>query len=57
MRFCSPGTTISSAVAFFYMLVLVNDAMALRGRLLGKRKIWPVLSPNKTYGGSVGGLL
>ncbi len=45
-------------VAFFYMLVLVNDAMALLwGRLLGKRKIWPVLSPNKTYGGSVGGLL
>lgn len=45
-------------VVFFYMLVLVNDAMALLwGRLLGKRKIWPVLSPNKTYGGSVAALL
>jgi phosphatidate cytidylyltransferase len=45
-------------VTFFYMLVLVNDAMALLwGRLLGKRQIWPVLSPNKTYGGSVGALV
>jgi CDP-diglyceride synthetase len=45
-------------ITFFYMLVLVNDAMALLwGRLLGKRKMWPVLSPNKTYGGSVGALV
>jgi len=45
-------------VVFFYMLVLVNDAMALLwGRLLGRRRIWPVLSPNKTYGGSVGALI
>jgi phosphatidate cytidylyltransferase len=45
-------------ITFFYMLVLVNDAMALLwGRLLGKRQIWPVLSPNKTYGGSVGALV
>ncbi len=45
-------------ITFFYMLVLVNDAMALLwGRLLGKRKLWPVLSPNKTYGGSLGALV
>jgi phosphatidate cytidylyltransferase len=45
-------------VTFFYMLILVNDAMALLwGRLLGKRKIWPVLSPNKTWAGSVGAMI
>ena len=45
-------------IAFFYMLILVNDAMSLLwGRILGKRKIWPVLSPNKTYGGSVAAMV
>ncbi|MDE0884074.1 MAG: phosphatidate cytidylyltransferase [Myxococcota bacterium] len=43
---------------FFYGLVEANDVFAyLVGSGIGKRKIFPVLSPNKTLEGVVGGLL
>lgn len=47
-----------SYVVFLYTLLVINDGFAeLFGRLFGKRKIWPKISPNKTYAGSIGGFL
>lgn len=44
--------------SLFYFMVLVSDAGGLiAGKLFGKRKIFPHLSPGKTWGGSVGGLV
>ncbi len=43
---------------FIYLLVEVNDAFALVfGKLIGKRNLFPVLSPSKTLGGLVSGVL
>ncbi len=45
-------------VAFLYLLLIMNDGFSqLFGRLMGRRKIWPNISPNKTFAGSIGGLL
>ncbi len=45
-------------VAFLYTLLAVNDGFAeLLGRLLGSRPLCPAISPHKTVGGAVGGLL
>lgn len=45
-------------VIFFYGLAEANDVFAyLIGSSLGKRKIFPKLSPNKTLEGVLGGLL
>lgn len=41
-------------MAFFYMLILVSDCMAMvGGHLWGRRRPWPVLSPNKTLEGAL----
>jgi len=56
-----PVETERAAVrAFVVLLVLteLNDiAAALIGKTLGRRKIAPTLSPNKTWAGTVGGLI
>ncbi|UCG07597.1 MAG: phosphatidate cytidylyltransferase [Desulfobacterales bacterium] len=44
-------------VVFLYGVSEVNDAFALiLGTMFGKKKIFPKLSPNKTYVGTFGGL-
>jgi len=43
---------------FVYIVVETNDAFALLfGKLFGRRKIFPKLSPGKTVEGTIGGLL
>lgn len=42
---------------YLYAVLEINDACAfLFGKYLGKRRLAPTLSPNKTRGGSIGGL-
>ncbi len=43
---------------FILFLVWATDSGAyFVGKSLGKRKLWPAISPNKTIGGAVGGLI
>ncbi len=55
----SAGPAGGEGLAMFLLLfVLLNDAIQwLSGKLLGRRKITPSLSPNKTWEGLLGGLL
>lgn len=44
-------------VVFMFICTEMQDSMAfLLGRLFGRRRIFPVLSPNKTWAGTLGGL-
>jgi phosphatidate cytidylyltransferase len=44
--------------AYLFLMITMNDGFSeLFGRSLGKRSIWPTISPNKTWMGSIGGLL
>jgi phosphatidate cytidylyltransferase len=45
-------------LVFLYAVIELGDSAAwLAGSYLGGPKVWPRLSPNKTWAGSVGGLL
>jgi CDP-diglyceride synthetase len=45
------------AYAFFILLLMAHDGLAEGfGRLLGKRPLWPDISPGKTLGGTLGGI-
>jgi phosphatidate cytidylyltransferase len=45
------------SVLFVYAVVEVGDAFALLvGKLAGRRRLWPALSPRKTVEGSLGGI-
>lgn len=45
-------------VIFLFMVVWASDIGAyMAGRALGGPKLWPAVSPNKTWAGAVGGLL
>jgi phosphatidate cytidylyltransferase len=47
------------ALALLYVMVVVwvtDTAAFFTGRMLGGAKLWPSVSPNKTWSGSVGGL-
>ena len=45
-------------IFFLYAIAEVNDAFAyLWGSCFGKKKIFPNISPNKTYAGFFGGIL
>lgn len=45
-------------VAWILMLVWLNDTFAyISGRLVGGPKLWPQVSPNKTWAGLMGGVL
>jgi phosphatidate cytidylyltransferase len=49
------GTNLA---AYLFLLITMNDGFSeLFGRSLGKRSIWPAISPNKTWMGSIGGLM
>lgn len=46
------------AVLFLYAVVWATDIFAyFSGRLLGGPKLWPQVSPNKTWSGAIGGVL
>lgn len=46
------------AIIFMFLVVWTTDTMAyVSGRLVGGPKLWPSVSPNKTWSGFVGGLL
>ncbi|WP_085992387.1 phosphatidate cytidylyltransferase [Oceanobacillus senegalensis] len=45
-------------ILFAFLIVWSTDTGAyLFGRALGKRKLWPTISPNKTVEGAVGGIV
>lgn len=45
------------AIIFMFLVVWTTDTMAyLSGRLIGGPKLWPRISPNKTWSGFAGGL-
>ncbi|MDG0844165.1 phosphatidate cytidylyltransferase [Staphylococcus equorum] len=45
-------------ILFAFLIVWSTDTGAyIFGRLMGKHKLWPVISPNKTIEGFVGGLI
>ena len=45
------------AILFIFVIVWTTDTFAyLTGRLIGGPKLWPALSPGKTWAGTIGGL-
>lgn len=47
-----------SLLAFLYVLLTLNDGFSeLFGRMLGKKPLCEKISPNKTVGGAIGGML
>ncbi|WP_251943057.1 phosphatidate cytidylyltransferase [Staphylococcus sp. Marseille-Q5304] len=45
-------------ILFAFLVVWLTDTGAyIFGRLMGKHKLWPVISPNKTIEGFIGGLI
>jgi phosphatidate cytidylyltransferase len=44
-----------SAIVFLFAIVWITDIMGYAvGRAIGGRKLWPAVSPNKTWSGAVG---
>ncbi|MUV39927.1 Phosphatidate cytidylyltransferase [Lentibacillus sp. JNUCC-1] len=53
-------TREAGLVYFFYVLVIIwttDTGAYVTGRAMGKRKLWPDISPNKTVEGAIGGIL
>lgn len=51
------GPSGSDVIVFLLMVAWMGDAGAyFAGRFLGKRKLYPAVSPKKTWAGAVGGL-
>ena len=45
-------------ILFAFLIVWLTDTGAyIFGRLMGKHKLWPVISPNKTIEGFIGGII
>jgi phosphatidate cytidylyltransferase len=46
-----------AAIVFLFLIVWSTDTMAfIAGRLIGGPKLWPAVSPNKTWAGFIGGV-
>ena len=57
IRFCLDGQRGAILLVFFLLIQWVGDTMAYAtGRLFGKRKLIPFVSPGKTVAGALGGL-
>ena len=56
---CAPTPTLGLlAVIFVIVIVIASDTAGfLSGRLLGGPKLWPRVSPNKTWAGFIGALV
>jgi phosphatidate cytidylyltransferase len=47
----------SLAIVFLFAIVWMTDIMGYAvGRAIGGRKLWPAISPNKTWSGAIGGV-
>ena len=52
------GSNALSNILYAFFIIWATDTGAyLFGRAFGKRKLWPVISPNKTVEGAVGGVV
>ncbi|WP_087972877.1 phosphatidate cytidylyltransferase [Oceanobacillus rekensis] len=52
------GSNALSNILYAFFIIWATDTGAyLFGRAFGKRKLWPVISPNKTVEGAIGGIL
>lgn len=55
---CDLHWTSSSLIMMVFIFIWVNDSFAyMTGMLLGRHKMWERHSPNKTWEGTVGGML
>jgi predicted CDP-diglyceride synthetase/phosphatidate cytidylyltransferase len=48
---------IKPSIVLFGLIRLTDTGAYIFGRLMGKHKLWPVISPNKTIEGFIGGLV
>jgi phosphatidate cytidylyltransferase len=47
-----------SAIVFLFAIVWITDIMGYAvGRAIGGRKLWPAVSPNKTWSGTIGAVV
>ncbi len=54
------GTTLEGLKYIFYALIVIwstDSGAYFIGRAIGKHKLWPEISPNKTVEGSIGGIV
>lgn len=56
----SSGSETEGLINIFYVLLVIwatDTGAYFFGRAFGKRKLWPMISPNKTIEGAIGGIL
>ena len=58
LYFYEPRAEELHYILFAFLIVWLTDTGAyIFGRLMGKHKLWPVISPNKTIEGFIGGII
>jgi phosphatidate cytidylyltransferase len=53
----APGDGVAALVFLFAVIAATDTAAYFAGRLIGGPKLWPSVSPNKTWAGTIGGLI